>query len=479
MFRTLIVALGLLCAVGITFAAPPAALQAAIDARLNDAALKDARIGVFVQSLDHGDIWYDRQANARFIPASNTKIVTAILALEHLKPEYRFTTRFLTDGTRKGDTLDGNLYVQGGGDPSLTVNDLRDMAALLCAGDADRNQSPLRAITGRIILDSGFFPGKALLGQGWVADDLTWYYAAPSDALSLNRNAVKLTVRGTKAMQHPTIILDPPTAEFIIHSSVRTSSRVKTGAIDVQRRGRDLYISGQVAPGAELTERISVPQPMAFFAEQLRAALQAQGATVGATAAGAADLRTMNLLVEHNSAPLRELITTMLKDSDNHYAEQLYWSLLSLYSVEKPLDQRYMALLQDFLAHTGQCLTDMQIVDGSGLSRLNCASPAALVDLLTYIAGTPQAGDFIDALPIAGIDGTLKTRMCDLTTPGCVRAKTGTMRGISCLSGYVTTAGGERLVFSIMLNDYRSGAAAARKLQDDVVSLLAKCGQAQ
>jgi len=473
MRHLLLITLGLWCMLA-AIAAPPADLQATLDQRLNDKTLKEASIGVFIQSLGDGQIWYEHNTNKTFIPASNAKIVTAILALEYLKPEYHFTTRLLSAGTRADGVLDGDLYLQGGGDPSLAPTDLRTMAQLLAAGDEEGGIPPLREIKGKLILDGSFFPGKGpLLGRGWESDDLTWYYAAPAAALSCNRNAVKITVRGEKAGKKPAVTLDPPTEILTIVNLATTSSKVKTGSVDMSRNGSVVRITGQVAPGAELSEEVSVPDPARFTAEQFRQALKELGVSVGEIEVAAADTRTMRALVEHNSAPLGALVSAMLKDSDNMYAEQLYWTLLALYSQEKPLDERYMALLGDFLNHSGMISWGIKLVDGSGLSRLNRANPASLARLLAYMAATPNFGSFYYALPVAGEDGTLKKRMCDTAACGNAHAKTGTMRGVSSLSGYVTTAAGEPLVFSIMLNGYRNSSVNARKLQDDIVNYLA------
>jgi len=474
MKRCIIVVLGVLLLLKVAVAAPPADLAATLDKRLADPALKGATIGVFIQSLGDGAIWYERNTNTSFIPASNGKLVSAMLALEYLKPEYHFTTRLLTRGTRADGVLDGDLYLQGGGDPSLTPADLRAMAGLLAAGDEEHGIPPLREIKGKLILDSAFFPGgKPLLGKGWEKSDLTWYYAAPAGALSCNRNAVKITVRGGKSGKRPVVTLDPPTGVLTIVNRAITSKRVRTGSVDMSRSGSVVRITGRVAPGVELSERVSVPDPARFTGEQFKLALKKLGVTVGAVEKGTADPQSMQALVEHNSAPLSELVTTMLKESDNMYAEQLYWTLLALYSLEKPLDERYMALLSDFLHHSGLILWGMKLVDGSGLSRLNRVTPSAIVYLLIYMATTPQYDLFYQSLPIAGQDGTLEKRMCDTAACGNAHAKTGTMRGVCSLSGYVTTAAGERLVFSILLNGYRQKAPAARSLQDDIVKYLA------
>lgn len=472
--RFVIVMLGVLCALSLAWGTPPATLQATLNHQLQESTPRNASVGVFIQSLDNGDIWYTHDADSLYVPASNAKIVTSVLALEYLKPEYCFTTRLLTNGTRTGDTLEGDLYLKGGGDPSLTSADLQSMVQLLVAGDEEQNIPPLKKITGKLILDSSFFPScEPLLGKGWEKSDLPWYYAAPSSALSVNRNALMITVRGGRAGKPAEVTLDPPTALFTIDNETRTSTKVKTGAVDMTRSGKIVRITGKVAPGAEFSEKLSMPQPCDYLAEQFLQALKQNGVQIGTSQTVTTDPPNLQVLVQHNSAPLSELIVTMLKESDNHYAEQLYWTLLSLYSLEKPIDQRYMAMLQDFFAHSGSTIWGMQMVDGSGLSRLNKISPAALAHLLAYMKTTPSFDAFYQALPIAGEDGTMKNRLCKSPATGNMHAKTGTMRGISTLSGYLTTAGGEHLAFSIMVNGYTNKAAVARKLQDEIVDYLA------
>lgn len=477
MTRIIAVLFSLLLTIAVLAGPAPAGLSTTIDTRIKDPALSEARIGVFIQSLEDGTIWYTREADTPFIPASVTKLVTGMLALEYLKPEYRFATRLYTDGERKDGVLTGNLYLQGGGDPSLSTDDLRAMVRELIAGDEEHGIPPLQEIRGKFILDESFFPRPGpLLGAGWEADDLPWYYAAPSGALTVNRNAVALAVHGTEAGKHTAVEISPATGLFTFQNRSTTSDRVTTGAIDLSFSRDTVRISGRVAPGATLTERISVPKPALYAAEQFRAALTEAGVTLGETTTGTVDPVRHAMMVEHESAPLSELIVTMLKNSDNLYAEQLRWTLLSLYSTEKPLDIRYAAMLKDFLTHSGLLDWGITLVDGSGLSRQNRITPASLTRLLAVAAAQPSFPAFHEALPIAGTDGTMMKRLCDSPACGNARVKTGTMRGVSSLAGYVTTADGERLAFAIMLNGYRNSSAAARKLQDDLVTLLAAQG---
>lgn len=472
----IILALLLVWACASVLAMAPAQLDTIVQQRIADPTLKGAQIGILVQSLDDGSTWYTRNAGAPFVPASNTKVITAILALELLRPEYRYATRVFAGGLVTDGVLQGDLYVQGGGDPSLTSDDLREIAHTLATGDAAHNIPPIKAVHGRLLLDESFFPQPGpLRNADWETSDLPWYYAAPAGALSVNRNAVTVTVRGTKSGKLTKVILTPPTKLFTIRNSSVTSTRVRTGAVQVSPQGRQINISGNVAPGAELTEKLSVPNPARYLEEQFRNVLQAEGITIGDTATGTVDPQQQSLLIEHRSAPLSDIIANMLKESDNHTAEQLRWTLLSLYSLEKPLDVRYQAMLQDFAAHSGLTAGDISLTDGSGLSRGNHITPDAMVRMLRYMALSPDYNCFFQALPVAGVDGTLKTRMTNGPATCKVHAKTGTMRSVSTLAGYLTTANNERLVFAVFVNGYKRGASAARKLQDDIVCYLAGC----
>ncbi len=467
-----VLVVGLLRAVS---AVAPAGLPAHVAALEAHRTLAGAHFGVMIQSLDHGDIWFAQDANATFIPASTAKIVTVAIALNRLGPDYRFATRVLTDGTVTDGVVTGNLYLRGEGDPSLMPDDLRALAHVLATGDPTHGTAPIHAVHGALIVDTSFFPGAGpLLGEGWEADDLPWYYAAPACALSCQRNAVTLTVHGTVAGQRPTTVLEPPLLLHVVNRA-HTVATVQTGAIDVTLRGDTVVVAGRVAPGAELSERVSVSHPDRFVGLLFQRELQAEGITVGAPRTGTAS-PTLTPLAVHESAPLAEVIVPLLKESDNHMAEQLRWTLVARNYLAQPLPNRFPLLVEDFLRETGVGGHGIALVDGCGLSRRNRLTPAAAVRVLTQMVLTPQYPAFYNALPIAGRDGTLRKRLIGTLAEGNAHAKTGTMRGISCLTGYVTTHAGERLVFAIFVNGYQTGATAARDMQDGIVSYLAGVG---
>ena len=465
-------------ACALALSAPPAHLAATLNARLQDAALHGARIGVLVQSLDDGSTWYAHNADRLFVPASNAKILTAIMALDYLKPEFRFATRVLTDGQVTDGILHGNLYLQGAGDPSLRQVDLHEMARTLAVGDPAQHLPPIKKVSGRLVLDESFFPTQGpLLNADGNTGDLPWDYAAPSSALSCEDNAVTINVLGTTPGKPPTVTETPETDIFTIQNqavTAVTSAAADATPVQLAPQGDLVRISGLVAPGKLVQVRICVPHPSHFTEELFRRELRREGITVGETATGMCDPHKDLLLCDHRSEPLSKLLVTMLKNSNNYYAEQLRWTLLALYSREKPLNVRYQCMLQDFCAHSGLHLQGIWLVDGSGLSRDNRVTPDAMVRVLTFMTHSPNFDLFYHALPVAGVDGTLKHRMTCGPATCNVHAKTGTLRGVSALSGYFSDVNGERLVFSIFVNNCTS-VAMARQLQDDIVSRLARC----
>ena len=459
-------------AMGCALAGAPKELAATLDKRLAERALVGARIGVYVQSLRDGDIWFARQEYTPLVPASNAKILIAAMALDYLTPDYSFHTQLRTDGRIVNGVLEGNLYLRGTGDPSLTAAHLRALAHILSAGNPARGIPPITAIHGQLVLDDTCFPGPRR--GDWERDDLPWGYAAPAGALSCERNAVTVTVRGMADGQPPQVTVTPDVGLYTVSNQAVSRRQARAGALRVIPARGQVRIAGHIAPGDEVTERLSVPDPTRFTALIFHQALRAVGLDIAEAPASASANRPQSVLVEHLSPPVKTLLTTMLKESDNHYAEQIRWTLLARQAAGAPHAPvlGYPALLHDYTRDAGMLWYGISLEDGCGLSRRDALSPFAVARCLIHLVATPQAGIFADALPIAGVDGTLRERLRNTPAAGNAHAKTGSMHGVSALSGYVNTAAGEPLVFSILVNDCHT-TAIARRLQDDLVSTLA------
>lgn len=396
-----------LMAVTAALAMPPAGMTQKLNTILKESTPPGASVGITVRSLDSDETWYARNAETPMMPASTTKVVTAALALDTLGPEYRFKTQLLTNGEIRDNVLYGDLYLRGGGDPSLRTADLRGLARTLATGDADRHIAPIHEVRGNLVLDDSYFPlSGPLRGPNWSVADLPWYYAAPSSALAVNGNAVN---------------------------------------------GR------------------SVSDPARYTGDLMQNALRAQGLTPSAVTSGTIDPSHASVLAEHRSAPLASVLVPMMKRSDNQIAEQMHWAVLA----ETHRDARYQAVLDTFASKHGIDAQELRLVDGSGLSRTNRITPDALTGVLESMATSPHAEQFRKTLPVAGVDGTLRRRMTGTPATGHAYAKTGTIRGVSALAGYVDSGRNKhRLVFSILVNGH-SDAAAARRLQDRIVNYLA------
>lgn len=481
MRRLLILSTILLLVTSSLLAAPPRQLGAALDKIIAKFQSKPqchkAKVGIVIQSLDDQSIWYTRKQDTPFIPASTAKVVIAAMALRYLPSDFAFATRLYTFSDLsavKDGVLPGNLILQGRGDPLLTAEDLEQLATQLATGDAAHGIPPITQITGRLLLDGSYFPRQGpLLGFAWEASDLPWYYAAPASALSCNRNAILLTVTGSIDGLPPTVTLSPETDLFTIENQAITSTGVKSGGIDVLPNKYQVRIKGRIAPDAQWTEKISVAQPERLLAEQCEQALLRHGIIIQGAYVKEPDAQQKYLLAEHRSAPLRDVVTTMMKESDNHTAEQLRWTLLAESHCDVDLTKRFQALLNDFAGEIHLNVHSMSLCDSCGLSRANTITPAGMSALLASQVSSPTFSDFYASLPIAGIDGTMKKRLLGTAAANNLRAKTGTMRGVSTLAGYMSTATGERLSLVIFVNGYNSGATEVRNMQDQIAVLLA------
>lgn len=468
-------------------APPPRVLPAAqaelagrLAAILDAPALRHASVGMLVRSLaPSGRVFFERNADLVFVPASNQKISTAATALARLGTDFRFETRALcAAGTLESDgTLRGDVVLVGTGDPSLTSPRLGDLARQIAAKGVKR-------VTGRVVADDSRFDAKRL-GEGWQWDDEPFDYQPQVSALNLDENVVRVSVApGARAGDAARVTLDPPTLYARVVGAVRTGTAGGKTRVSFDRaRGKnDLLVNGEIAAGAKPeTGTLTIEEPSLFAAARLAELLRDAGVVVAGDLPGrslAVPAATTTLLGATSSEPLSTLVRDMMKRSDNLYAETLLKAAGACVEAGKPgstaAGARTVAAL---LAQAGGDAAALRVADGSGLSRLNLVSPRNLVALLTYLADENKAGPgvaqaFRNALPIGGVDGTLRNRFENTPAQNVVRAKTGSLSGVSALSGYLTTRAGEPLVFSILMNNVLAGTATARAAQDALVLAL-------
>lgn len=443
-------------------------LKGDIDALLQHPALAHNLTGILVASLKDGRNLYERNADIMLIPASNQKLLTSAAALHWLGADYRFATRLWITGEVSADgTLYGDLILQGSGDPTLLLKDIEAMAEAV-------EKAGIRRIEGYLLYDESYFDGIRR-GWDWAWDDEPYYYSPCLSAICVERNAVTLFVSpGAKVGDLPQIRLFPPTAYLLVRNEATTSPAGTPSTIGITREhARNIaVVRGQIPIDARpdsARQSLSVEEPPRYALWLLREALEKRGITTRyRTALPDRVTEGARLIHTHTSPPLREILPLLNKPSDNLIAECLMRTLGMKVYREGSAASGVRAMLE-FLKQTGLDLAALNIVDGSGLSRLNQVSARNLVTLLRYMASQAQGKIFIDSLPVAGVDGTLRNRMVNTPAQGKVRAKTGSLGRVSTLSGYLTTQAGEELVFAILMNNHNGSSVEARRIQDNIL----------
>lgn len=463
-------------------AAPPIkddalqALQKEISQILRDPKLQGTSLGVLVVDTQGKHI-FSHQAEQTFIPASNTKIFTMMSALKHLGPHYHYETTLHSDNPidAKG-LLKGNLYIKGSGDPSLRSEELwRIVQDLVGLG--------LRRVTGRIVFDDSFFD-RQYFGDGWKDHSHHRYrpYVAGVGALSLNYNTLAIHLRpSAKVGGKATAMIEPSSyyIKKIVHQVKTTAARGKTNIkIKVLAKGNrdEVHLSGEIAqdaPAFSLWRRVSDPGwYTAFtFAELLyRAKIRVnRWPTRGTVPQKAA------LLLKHNSPSLSILLQAVGKQSSNFTAEQILKTLAAVQKESPGTWAKGLAIVAEDLRSIGISTDTYTMKNGSGLGRSNRFSPKQITRvLLQQLQDLDGWAEYFVTQPIAARDGTLRTRMKKTPAAGRLRAKTGTIDGVSSLSGYVFTQDRRLWIVSILMNGKVKHNKLFRKAQDKICALLAQ-----
>ncbi|MFG3440196.1 D-alanyl-D-alanine carboxypeptidase/D-alanyl-D-alanine-endopeptidase [Nonomuraea sp. NPDC047897] len=434
---------------------------------LSDSRLTIARAGVVVRSATGGDELYNTDGGKLMIPASNTKLFTAAAAAETLGLDYRFTTSVLSAGRRAGSVLAGDLVLRGTGDPTMLAEDYDALAAEVAGAG-------VKTVAGRLVADDTWFD-SVRLGNDWAWDDETAYYAAPVSALTASPDRdydagsviVSVAADGGKVKVSTT-----PETDYLKIVNKATAGTSTDVLIERQHGTRTVVITGTVATPYQ--EWVAVDDATAYASALFRQALKKRGVRVlGPTVTGAAPAGAAKL-AERASMPLSELLVPFMKLSNNIHAEILTKAMGRKVSGQGTWAAG-LKVSTDFARANGVQVLNMR--DGSGLSRRDGFSPASIAQLLTAVRGKPWFQAFYDSLPVAGnadrfVGGTLRSRMRGTPAADNVRAKTGSLTGVTALSGYVTSADGEPLVFSVMLNQYLSG--SPKDIEDKIAIRLAQ-----
>jgi D-alanyl-D-alanine carboxypeptidase/D-alanyl-D-alanine-endopeptidase (penicillin-binding protein 4) len=469
------------------------ALAREIDLAIDQSNQAHARWGVFVMSLNDGRVIYSRNGDRLFTPASNMKIYTTAVALDLLGADYRWRTSVYaaTEPDTSG-AIDGDLILYGRGAPDLVSFRQNDAPSLADLTD-QLYQHGVREVRGQVIGDESYFRGE-LYGNGWQWNDLQWYFGAQPSALTVDANAIDVTITAANKAGSPADLkLKRETGYVRLTNHTTTVERGAIATIGINRglSDNDVRVWGEFpAGGRGFTAYLSVANPALWAATLFKDALVARGIKIDGEArsrdsrvpeAQRFDPQQTIELAHIDSGPLGQIVRATNKESINLNAELLLRTLGKERGIMAPdPDPRKMkrrgdeeagvAVIKLWLERAGISATGLEVRDGSGLSRLDLVSPEATVRLLTAISKTNSSSIFRDSLPVAGREGTLKGRL--VQESGRIAAKTGSLTFDHSLSGYATTEGNEVLVFSILCNDAVGEKGAVRTI-DQIASLLA------
>ena len=442
---------------------PEAAFAAAADSLFGDSLFAGANWGVEVKSLQTGRVLYQRNAAKMFVPASNMKLVTASAALETLGPGWRYRTVVAASGPVANGVLNGDLVVVGSGDPTIAADfHGGDPLAVFRAWADSLRAHGVTRVAGRIVGDDDVFDDQAL-GRGWAWDDTDAYYSAEIGGLQYNLGVVGISVApGAAPGSAGRVTLVPATSYTKLENRTRTVSGAPVAEVEGTRQpqGTGIVVTGDVPRDtASVLTEVAVRNNTAYFVTVLRETLLAAGIRVDGAAVdqddlGAADrpARRDPLFVQ-SSPPLSEILPGFLKPSQNQIGELLLKTMGRAFRGQGTAAAG-IAVVDSVHRAWGLPRRELAQADGSGLSRYNLVAPELLIALLEHMRGSRNYAAFYAALPVAGIDGTLAGRMKNTPLQGNVHAKTGTVTNVRSLSGYMTTAAGEPMVFSMIVNHH-------------------------
>jgi len=464
-------------------ASPPASprldeLRRTINGILADPSLARGSWGIVVKSLQSDETLYEADSHKLLMPASTLKVLTLAVAADQLGWDFTYRTSVWTVGAIENGVLKGDVIIVGSGDP--TFDDWDGAAtARFAEWAAAFKRLGIQRVDGRVIGDDNAFDDEGL-GTGWAWDDLAASFATGVGALQFNQNTAQLVIVPSRPGEPAHVQVTPDAAHLTVvnHSTTGSGGPLLVRPIP---QSSGIELDGAIATtSGRMLRNVSVPNPTIYFVNAVREGLMRNGVDVTGPAVDIDDLdappdRTSAVLTtEMVSKGLSAIAATMMKLSQNLYAETLLKTVGGRASgVGSTAAGR--AVIDSTLAGWGVVPGEVLEVDGSGLSRYNLATAAALATVLKHVFGDERLRDpFIAALPRAGVDGTLSDRMKGTAAADNVRAKTGSFSNARAVAGYVRTADGELLEVVVIANNYGAPASAVDQATDAILVALAK-----
>ncbi|WP_052122325.1 serine-type D-Ala-D-Ala carboxypeptidase [Chelonobacter oris] len=428
-----------------------------------------ASVGFVAENLTRRQIIADYNPQTLMLPASTQKVFTALAAKLALGDQFQFATDLLSSATIRNRTLQGDLVIRFSGDPTLTSGQLYQLLAKL-------KQQGIDNIKGNIVLDTRIFNSHDR-GAGWIWNDLTMCFNAPPSAASIDGNCFSVDLNAGGKIGEPVQATVPSHFPVQVFSQVRIVPAQEAGncTFDVVVNDNNRYtLKGCIARQSKpFGLSFAVQDPDAYAIAIIMAQLKKLGIQVNGNIMLAVNPTQGTVLASHYSKRLPELLKTMMKKSDNQIADSLF-RRIGYHYYKKPVSfqQSAVALRQILSRQANIEFGNSQIADGSGLSRQNLISPTALLQTLNYISANEQRLNLLATFPIAGHDGTLSGRgsMGQAPLAKNLIAKTGALKGVYNLAGFMQNAKGERIAFVQFINGYSTGDLESKTKRSPLVN---------
>ncbi len=448
-------------------------LRNSLEQIVNTPIVRNGDAGILIWDIRSDRAIFEYQPDKSLIPASNMKVFTTAAALGILGPEFEFTSEVYIDGTIQGTTLTGDLILYGGGDPFFVPEELWKLAKSV------RN-SGITRIDGNLIIDESFFDNLRIPDSDWERIKMPLWYNAPTGALAFNFNTVTVMVSPGKAPGDPLLVnTDPASSYFKVQNDAITGKPKSANNLVLLMNETDdictISLKGKLPKDYHTQEYFRHIENSGYYCGiSFVDYLMQNGVTITGKVKTGIKPEKVKHLVSQESAPLASILRDAMKFSNNFMMEQTLKTLGAIQSAPPGSTASGIQAATEFFTKTaGLNMQGFEMSDGSGLSRNNHVSARQMTDLFRYILGESTFGpEFMNCLPVAGIDGTLRRRLKNDDRCRLVRAKTGLVDNVSCLSGVVDGRNGNGLIFSILMNKTQNRHGDAKKTQDNIIRAL-------
>jgi D-alanyl-D-alanine carboxypeptidase/D-alanyl-D-alanine-endopeptidase (penicillin-binding protein 4) len=444
--------------------------------------MSGASVSIAVKEVATGNVLYSYDADREVIPASVLKIVTTSAALEILGENYRFETAILHDGNIENGVLNGNLYIRGGGDPSIGSRELGgDRDAMLKDWFTAIKRLGIRQINGAVIADESVFDTEGI-SMKWMREDLGSYYGQGCYGLNYFDNRYTLFLKTGQAGAKPEIVATEPNMKEIVFKNYLKSEKVNSDSMYIVGFPYDneRYLYG-VVPGGRPKFKLEgdIPEPALFLAQYFTEMLQKENITVSGKATcyrilsqeGRWNPQNLKLLTTTYSRPLKELVKITNHVSSNLFADAFLKTIGLRYQTGETVSsfERGVRMAQKHWQEKGIDVSSLWMYDGSGLAPTDRLTANILCDILGYMAAkSPYATIFVESIPKAGLEGTVRNTLRNTPLQGNMRLKSGSMSRVRSYAGYVTKDG-KTCTVAVLVNNF---SCKQSQMKTDIEQLL-------